>query len=192
MDTIKKYEKLGFVGADVNLDIALYDYGMIWGKNEHCDKDQNMFVYNVQNTGESFEKQLFDFAYLSVEDIKGFLQEDWFNFEQFKSFMGLDKSLKEVLETYSNDSFFDLVYSMVQYYGYENIMGGVYNSFPIYKEDNFLTRIRYELLQRDGTVETEDIEEYLENTKRINYQKLEDMTGIFKDELKDLKCMICK
>ena len=185
MDLLKQYEE--FEGIDCNLGIALYDYGMIWGTNEHCTENQKMFVYCVHGQEEASHKQLFGFAYMSVDDIKELLQEGWFEFDAFKSYMGLDKSLAEILETYSNNSFFELVYSMVQYYGYENILGSAYSSFPIYETDDFLTRIRYEVLQRGDDVDMEEVEEYLEEIQRVNYDKLEGMTRIDKNELKELR-----
>jgi len=124
MIKFSELENEGFEGCDADLDISLYEYGLIWKKEED---DNYLFYYgtSLNNVGEYY---LFDFAHMSKEDWIELLNESWVNMNDVLSFCDIKK--KDFINNFPYD-----VNTMIMYYGYENIFGSSYNPFKIGLED---------------------------------------------------------
>ena len=125
MKTLKQYEDAGFDGVDVSLDIALFEYGLIWQKTE---PNEYKFIYGI-GIDEDCNYNLFDYAFFSQEDWNDLLDNtDWFDTDAVCRYYGISKKqLKEGFPYTISDA--------ISYYGFENIFGGSYDGFPILEEE---------------------------------------------------------
>lgn len=123
---IEHFEDREFEGVDSSLQKSLFDYGLIWGKNKECEKDEFLFIYKVNDNK-------FDSGYLSKKDFSYSFYFDDDNMKDIESYTGQSK--KELIEEFPNS-----LYSIFSYYGYSNIFGESYSTFTIFDpEAEFLT-----------------------------------------------------
>lgn len=112
---LSDYEKQGFKGIDAGLNISLFDYGLIWGKDKQCKEDEYIFIYKhpiIENR--------FDYGYMTKKD---FVNDFWFedeNIQKIETFTGLTKA--ELMESFPAS-----VYDILNYYGPENVFGSSYD-----------------------------------------------------------------
>jgi len=120
LNTIPKLEKAGFEGTDVSLDIALFEYGLIW---KQLDPDTWIFVYGIKAEGCNYVS--FDRCSLKASDFES--DYDW-----------IDK--KSVEETCGR-KLADLnlpakISDLHSYYGVEEIFGSSYwEGFSVTNEE---------------------------------------------------------
>ncbi len=118
--TIEKLEKQGYKGVDVDLTTSLFEYGLIWAKNEHCTSETEYHVY--YKCGE-----LFGSGYVVLADFIEELQDGWI--KDFNgSYCGMTKAqvIKDIRQGNMNT-----FYSLYQYYGAENCIGTDYDPIKI-------------------------------------------------------------
>lgn len=113
LNSIKKLEKLGFVGCDVSLEVSLFEYGLAW-------KDlgeEILFIYKVSNN--RFDRQ-------TIANSIDITQEfDWVDWDAFL----LDSS------NWIELSIGQKISNLVSYYGTEEIFGSSYwEGFEIKKD----------------------------------------------------------
>ena len=114
-----------YEGTDASLEIALYEYGLIW-KIVNEDEDEYQFVYGVDNDGCDYNK--FDWANMTMGDWVELLNESWVDIEAIEDFADTSKQ-------YLIDSFPRMVDVLVSYYGYENVFGSSYYPFEIENDE---------------------------------------------------------
>jgi hypothetical protein len=110
----------GFEGTDVSLDIALYEYGLIWRKTA---PGEYLFYYGVECDDEGNYTK-FDWAHMSKADWTDLLNEDWVDIEEVEKYA--DNTKQELIDTFPHS-----VYTLVSYHGYENIFGSAYYPFTV-------------------------------------------------------------
>jgi hypothetical protein len=111
LNTINKLKRLKFVGVDVSLDIALFEYGFIWKET----KDKYIFIYGVKNFGDGF----IEFEYVEYnKPIDPKEEWDWVDWDDVCEFCGVKQE-----EFFKND-FPMIVNDLNHYYGSDNIFGG--------------------------------------------------------------------
>ena len=110
-------------GVDASLDIALYEYGLIW---KEINPGEYHFIYGVGHDG--CEYNSFDWADMTDKDWNELLNESWVDIEGVESFSGQTK--QDLI-----DSFPYNVDTLLAYYGYENIFGSAYYPFEIENDE---------------------------------------------------------
>ena len=111
--TLRDYEKAGYEGQDVNLDISLYEYGLIWKKTRLGDEWD--FIYGVDYDGGEYTT--FDVCGITSNK-KNFLEEfDWVDWNDVSQVVGLTVKQLQELEIP------DIVLDLLNYYGYINVFG---------------------------------------------------------------------
>jgi len=118
-----------FTGSDVCNLTSLFEYGLLW---QYQGNGEYYFIYGVRygeaETGEALYNR-FDHCTMSKKDILEIIEEDWFNYKSFVSFLGYDPlDEKEV-------SIGNLVFDMVTVHGYTNIFSSSYWSTEIEIQD---------------------------------------------------------
>ena len=108
-------ELQGFEGVDISLEISLLEYGLTWKKE---DEESFLFYYWTGNFHEG--KKVFNWAALSPRE-----EFDWVDWDSLCSFIGI------LLEEVNNLPFPQKVFSLLQYYGPENVFGSSYGGFLI-------------------------------------------------------------
>jgi hypothetical protein len=118
----QKYDHNELTGIDVDIEISLKEYGIAWIETE----TDILFYYGI-NTGVNdcgnIDYITFDFCSIDKDiDIKS--EYDWADFDAVLSFndMFLDEPLTMQL------------YTLLQYYGPENIFGSTYYEGLTYNE----------------------------------------------------------
>ena len=117
---MKLSELKSFEGVDIDLDIALFDYGLIWGEVE---PNNYLFYYGV-DYGENGHPVLFDYGHMSKDEWVELLNEDWVDIKGIESFC--DNTKQELIDMFPRG-----VDTLLAYYGHENIFGSSYNPFEI-------------------------------------------------------------
>ena len=109
-----------YEGIDASLDISLFEYGLIWGKNEHCSNDEFHFIWGIGHDGACYTT--FGHGYFTKRDYNELLDEDWFDKSAIVESCGAD---------YLTDNFPYGIYDAVMYWGSDNIFGTEYYPFHI-------------------------------------------------------------
>lgn len=114
-----KLDKSKFYGTDANNEISLLEYGLLVYSEKHEDNSGTQFcVYRIN-------KDNFGTAHINEKDIEDLLSgNEWMNesdIEGFLSFVGTDK------DSFLSEDIASKLHSLIQYYGYENIMGTDYS-----------------------------------------------------------------
>lgn len=156
INRIEDYEKKGFEGVDVNLETALFEYNLIWAKNENCSEDEFYFVYGVggdaKNDYGMFVYTEFDSAYLTKKD---FSEGFYFEGDNLKSIEKFTDSTKEELI----NNFPHSVYDVIGYHGTENVLGSnCYGGFKIYNDESLEYLMKDKLPHGSGIDCTWEIE----------------------------------
>lgn len=111
-------KNLTFTGTDADLEISLFEQGLIVSNEEHKDGSGTHFVVYKQGNG-------FGCGHVSEEEIDGYVQEQTFmsnkDIGNFLDFTGLSK--KNWLASDMVHKLSDLLF----YWGPVNIMGSDYN-----------------------------------------------------------------
>ena len=122
MKNLAEYESVGFEGIDASLETSLFEYGLIWAKGIEGHENDYHFIYGVGNDGESYTS--FDWGDIAVDTNP---TEEWnfVDWDEVGSFVGMSEEdlLKQPLP--------QLVFDLISYYGFENIMGSSYYPFEI-------------------------------------------------------------
>ena len=107
-------------GIDVDIEISLKEYGIAW---EDIGEDYKFYFgcNAIENEWGEAEYNTFDFGFIPKDvDLKK--EFEWVDFDAIESF---------------NDTFFDdplplQIYTLLQYYGSENVFGSSYGSTLTY------------------------------------------------------------
>lgn len=133
--TFAYYKHNGYEGCDVDLEISLREYGLIWGKNNMCEEDEYHFIYYVgdyeyqDDKGKMHMFPMYDHSYLTKHDFRNMvIDNNWYDFDDVKSFVGFDGTVEEYVDNFPNN-----VNESISYYGHQNIFGSCYDRFPIIK-----------------------------------------------------------
>lgn len=149
INRIEDYEKQGFQGIDVSLEISLFEYGLIWVKNKECTADNEfLFIYGVNGNSENsyneFQYTTFDSGYMTKKDFaESFYFEDE-NLKSIESYTGQTKN--ELIDNFPNS-----ISDIESYHGIENIFGSsYYEGFSIYNDEMIIEKYENELLHGSG------------------------------------------
>lgn len=103
----------GYAGFDSSLEISLFEYGFIFSRTDPLSEgDLRIWFKIVGNT--------FDWADFK-QDLDFWKEFSWANKNNLLRFLGMDE------ESFNNDTLESKIYSLVNYYGYENVYGTGYN-----------------------------------------------------------------
>jgi hypothetical protein len=105
LNTIEKLNSLGFEGDDVDLSIALEDYGLVWKK---INEDDYLFLYRI-SSDRNFDRVV-------MKESKFDKDFDWINEEDVKSYCDL----------WDKISYPQKIATLLTYYGVENVFGTSY------------------------------------------------------------------
>ena len=122
MKTIKDFAD--YYGIDANNEISLFEYGLLIKQ-----KGEEINVIVGITNDDNYEYDLFDSYFTTEKEINSILSESWFNKEAFLNCCGMSES------EFMNTSIASRLYDMISYYGYGNILGGLYNPFEISKDE---------------------------------------------------------
>ena len=116
---ISMLEKAGFMGCDVNLEISLFEYGLLWLKQQ----DTIQFIYAVACDTEG-NAVMFDTCTLGIAECNTYVQDNsWVDKKGLLSYLGLTARQWNRVEPENK------IESLRSYYGYENVFGTCY--YPI-------------------------------------------------------------
>lgn len=123
MKQLSEYKSKDYTGIDASIETSLFEYGLIWGKNEYCTRDNEyQFVYGINSEFNAEYGQneycTFDHGYITKNDFIGML-DSWANDESFYSCQDITRD--ELIERFPYS-----VYDLFSYYGYENVFGSSY------------------------------------------------------------------
>ena len=137
MQFIKEEE---FEGVDVDLNTALYEYGIIW---KEMSSDNYLFYYGTitDNAGIYYK---FDYSYMTKEEWIELLNESWVDIKRMESYA--DTTKKEMIESFPFN-----VDVMLNYYGCENTFGSSCDPFKIIIID--LERTNREIKEMGGSMD---------------------------------------
>lgn len=124
---LSELEKEGFEGVDCDLATSLYEYGLIWKKEEH--KPEYIMYFGV-GVNEEGEYNTFDNGWYSATTEDALSMLDWINWPKILSFLGMEvEEFERVLDAgiFPPMLYFDLM----SYYGSEEIFGTPYDTFTI-------------------------------------------------------------
>ncbi len=117
--TIEELKKEGYTGPDMSLDISLFEYGLIWKKDEdgytfiHPTSHGNGYTYGHFNANTDPQSEF-----------------NWAKFDQVAQSMGITK--EELL----SEDLPNLVYDLVTHYGVENVFGSDYSEgFKVFDQN---------------------------------------------------------
>lgn len=120
-ETLKDYE--GYEGIDADLATSLFEYGLIWKKGIEGHENDYHFIYGVgYDKNKNYNK--FDWSDIAIDTDP---KKEW-NFVEWESvcaFTGLSE------EDFLDQELPQIVFDLIQYYGYENILGSSYDPFEI-------------------------------------------------------------
>jgi len=141
MKRIEDYEN--FNGNDVNIDIALFKYNLIWEKNENCGLDEFYFIYGIngddKNDYNVFQFTEFNGAYLSKNDFASDYYFDAAHTNSIEEFTGQSK--QELIENFPYS-----VSDLASYFGIAHILGeNTYGGFKIYNDEMLEYKIKNSL-----------------------------------------------
>ena len=118
MRTLKEYSK--YDGVDADLEISLFEYGLIWKLTD----GEYKFIYGVGYNDDGQEYNLFGYA---TEDADTDPREEWgfAEWDKICSFVGQTET------EFFSQPLPQIVYDLISYYGYENVFGSSYYPFAI-------------------------------------------------------------
>jgi len=117
----KNYEN--YTGIDADLETSLFEYGFIWTKNEN----DYHFIYGVEVNNEYIYNK-FEQSSIPI-DTNPIDEWGWINWDDVEKFCGMNK------EEFLKQDLPYIIYDLVSYYGYEDILGSSYSPFEINKGD---------------------------------------------------------
>jgi len=115
MKKLSELEKQGYEELDASLEISLAEYGLAWKKEDN----EIEFIYGT-NTNNKDNFNRFDWAWLPA-DTDPKKEYDWVDFEAVASFSG-DSTPENFLAL----PLTDIVFTLLLYYGPENVFGSSY------------------------------------------------------------------
>jgi len=114
--TIEELEREGYEGSDVSLDIALFEYGLIWLNTK---EGKTIFIYALPHTKEEQAHTYYDRAEFDTNtDV--YHEWNWAEWDNLFIYAGITKAQYDKLE------FHDKVYLLHSFYGSEEIFGSTY------------------------------------------------------------------
>ena len=120
---LSDYKKQGYVGSvDVNIEISLYEYGLIHKK---LKDGSYIFVYGV-TVNEDNEYTEFDDSTFTEKEFEELIEKGgWFELNDILSFCDIKKEEWLKLPLYQR------IYDSFLFHGYENIFGTSYGGYEI-------------------------------------------------------------
>ena len=116
-------------GMDVSTEISLLEYGLLMGRNEHCEEDEYVFIHR-----HSTMLDRYSLSYLSISDIMElWTLGNWSKPEEVMKFSGLEKM---PTKEWIRDNPFDAVEMMYLYWGPAEVFGMDYGEGLTLKEVN--------------------------------------------------------
>lgn len=107
-----------FEGVDIDIEISLKEYGIAWIEA----KSEYLFYYGIHQTENEgdIDHDRFDFCSIDKStDIKK--EYDWVDWEAILAFSGLESC--DNWEDWMEVPFPQQIFTLVQYYGHENVFG---------------------------------------------------------------------
>ena len=130
-NTIKQYEARGFIGSGVDLETALFEYGLIWKesmkKTANTVKGEHLFIYGI-GVSDNCDYNQFDYCYLTPTNFDS--DFDWADFNEVARCVGMS------VEDWKNTDFANKVYDLLAHYGTDNVFGSAYGGFEVYGNTN--------------------------------------------------------
>jgi hypothetical protein len=124
----KKVKALKFTGIDVSLEISLFEYNVIsapFYDDKHPQTDEYFVVYSIGNNR-------FDTGYKQERELNALINgTDWMDEKEVENFLSCNGTTKEV---WLAGTFVVKLHDLINYYGYENIMGTSYTEGLTEKE----------------------------------------------------------
>ena len=113
-DIITLAEKKNFEGVDANLEISLFEYGLIGQKQSDPQEYFCIYATSYSENSNDFEAFKFDKGYITENDLIDILE---YGKKGFLSFVGLN------LSNWKKQSFISKVNDLIQYFGRLNVFG---------------------------------------------------------------------
>ncbi len=103
-------ELSNWLGVDVNLEISVFEYGILY------NKDTTELIYGI---GKDYNANYITFKsiFWTDDDSNTIIDENWFNKKGFLDCVGLDE------ENWKKSYIVNKIYDLINYYGYLNILG---------------------------------------------------------------------
>lgn len=124
MKTLTELVNNGYFGIDVSPEISLFEYGLL------CQETSDSELYCIYGIGsnDGMNYDSFDSGSITKKEID-ILPTDLNSENSFLSFINSN------VEDWLNDSnYVSKLYSLLSYFGYENIFGSCYESFKVSDE----------------------------------------------------------
>ena len=124
---LSNLEKEGFEGVDLSLEISLFEYGLIWRKEETGNQYLMYFGVGVNSEG---EYSTFNNGWYPATVERALNDLHWVNWSKILKYTGWDvEEFERVLDTgvFPPMMYFDLM----RYYGSEEVFGTFYSTFTI-------------------------------------------------------------
>lgn len=119
MSENKRFNMNKIEGVDVDIETSLMEYGIAWILSG-CETEYK-FYYGIGYNDNS-EYNSFDSSFIAA-DIDIYEEYNWVNFEGIYSYNGIDNKTD-----YGKLPLPQIIYDLIQYYGYENVFGTSYHA----------------------------------------------------------------
>lgn len=122
---LKQLKKEGYQGNDTNMEISLFEYGLIWKE----DGPDYRFIYGVamgDNKDGDREYNLFDWSCIA-QNTNPKTEWGWIDWNDTFRYCGMDILKLPNLP--------QMVSELVSYFGHEEILGSSYYPFKIEEEE---------------------------------------------------------
>ena len=103
----------GYAGFDNSLETSLFEYGFIFSRTDPLSEGDLRIWFKI--VGDTFDWA--DFK----QDLDFWGEFSWANKKNLLSYLGMDE------ESFNNETLESKIYSLVNYYGYENVYGTGYH-----------------------------------------------------------------
>lgn len=157
-----KYSETDWVGVDADLNISLFEYGVVAKQPEERDYDDEWFVlYSIGNNH-------YDTGWLREEEIDSIVKgNSWASTED------IDRMLEYTgtnLEKWLKMDFINKLYDLISYWGYESIMGTSYHPLSKKEAEKWLNNESIGVeKERGGLIDDEilEIDSIIKETERV-------------------------
>jgi len=120
----KANQNRNWIGVDRDLLISLEDYQFIGRQPDKRDySDEWLVIYKVQDDN-------FDSGWIRESELDELMTgAGWMNKQDIQSV--LDYSGYKTIDNWMEDNFISKFHYLINYFGFENLMGGAYHTFPL-------------------------------------------------------------
>ena len=115
-------KKEDWIGTDINLEISLFEYGLLVCKNHSCNQPDEWFCLVGISVDEQGNYISFDYGYIRESEL---MEDSWIEWNKISEFTGLSVDVWKKLPFHYKLS------DLIIYYGADNFDFGTSNSFEI-------------------------------------------------------------